>query len=666
MYECPAYCEWSRAAEKCYDKVVTPQREAAFDDCQRACENAQCTGFTTSRYVKDQSQTYSESLSRSMFKIHGLQIQKPLLTNYSLPIGSASATNLVQCVMWFHGACSGTGSPGWGVPNAATWGDQDNNLWVMDESITHLPVQVRFLQNNAGAFQLVFLSNDQKWPESSYMVLVLMVIVLVLSALVLLHVLLMSFACGSYGSVQYFQAVMSHKKGIIPTMIVILSFLAGLILLLVGYGNAFRVGADESIYCFLTALNVFLNILDVRKTNLDMYPAALPAPHVFVTFVWQTWLMQAEDVLEIVENGVIAHHCAASPQHLEGTLQNPSRDCPRLLCLYANFGNTAGSDLSYSPLVRANDDDDEEESDDDDDEESEDWGRFGCLHLVSNVVNQFPLLSLTTTAVRTLWEVFVLVGGNVDGTSMLVKILMTCGLSLVPTYVIARQWLTNKAKYGTFQFFRHNITIRKNDPWMKSLFITFGSTWFYCWAFYAVSWLYWKPRRFGGSNAQFDYDLPRYFELTSVNVLCMLANLFQFRKPTENLYPPTWEDVIPLKLERSDAIVSHDQMMERVENAYIACRIGHTDRHLRKIVREADWHHLDALYSKFGTESMEEQERTVRDCVNISFCWLLVLLVLGVLHFSSNFSQNGFGLHRDRSGFVPVPEVLSEATGMYR
>lgn len=214
--------------------------------------------------------------------------------------------------------------------------------------------------------------------------------------------------------------------------------------------------------------------------------------------------------------------------------------------------------------------------------------------------------------------------------------MMTAFLLVPPMTVVVRENISNFHPYGSCQYFRHTICIRKDDPYQRALFITFGSTVLYSWLVYAVSWLYFMPDGLGGSIAQFDYDIRHFFSLTTTSCLCVLASSFQTRKPTENLYPPQWTDLLKL-CNNWDVIVPHEQILEHVENTYISYNLTGYDQHLRKCVKEEDWHILDKVYERSGLESTEQQDETSHSCFYISCCWLVGLVSIGVLHLLANF-----------------------------
>merc|ERR1719362_110519 len=148
---------------------------------------------------------------------------------------------------------------------------------------------------------------------------------------------------------------------------------------------------------------------------------------------------------------------------------------------------------------------------------------------------------------------------------------------------------------------------------------------------------------------------------SALPVMALAINALQTRKPTENLYPPEQQrDPIPLKLHCIDSTIQHEQILERVENAYIAHKIGklgnHSD-HLLKVVDKDKIPLLDELYSQFGSE-VEERSEVWKQCRSISCVWISVHLIFGILHFWANAAVNSWtfsyeGAHQGT--FLPWP-----------
>lgn len=86
--------------------------------------------------------------------------------------------------------------------------------------------------------------------------------------------------------------------------------------------------------------------------------------------------------------------------------------------------------------------------------------------------------------------------------------------------------------------------------------------------------------------------------------LLFFINFLKLRKLNEDLYPPlTGAPTVYLKLQCFDWSANAEDMLERVENAFVAFKLAGNRAHLDGVVEQSDQAFLEKIYAQFGAEA---------------------------------------------------------------
>lgn len=163
---CTKPCTWSVAALSCSEEYLPSE---GIRTCRHMCERSRnCIGCRVTNQVRDKKNSQCCEAAcplhpagfnllhlfrtSSNDKSHTWHVRRlPAKTNISLTKRQARSDSLVDCILWFHGACSGLGSKGWGIHHYKSWCGTNGNLWIPRSSRTYLPPDATSMQSNAEA-----------------------------------------------------------------------------------------------------------------------------------------------------------------------------------------------------------------------------------------------------------------------------------------------------------------------------------------------------------------------------------------------------------------------------------------------------------------------------------------------------------------------------------
>jgi len=336
---------------------------------------------------------------------------------------------------------------------------------------------------------------------------------------------------------------------------------------------------------------VLPNVLDFRKVNANLYTrSAVKHSNVRLKLTWsQVLFCHSEEILVQVENAALAHQvasadCSSASTALHEILEN-REDINHILETFKSFGTENKKEnlqkFKGEPTHTLQ------------------FPRFwkvlaSLLQMKANamvVIGEISFVELWAAYTfpvqntRVTWKIYPKV-------KLFKTLFYTACISLFAETVYSVT-LGNPYKYGTLQFYWKIIMLKRTNAGFALYWATTSCFFLFIWCIvapYCVSYFH------GGEF------VPTYYWLTGKMAFLLIVNATQTRKVATFLYPMEMpSEEIFLNLKSMDFLTPAEDILERVENAYIIKVFQGDNEYLKAVINVTQYHDsLAAIYSQFG------------------------------------------------------------------
>jgi len=468
----------------------------------------------------------------------------------------------LTCTLWKDGACLNDASPGF-----------EDGLWPVNGA--YFPAEVQRTRSISGMISFLW-QNKSGLGQYFYLSSLLLSLSCMVCAAAIVSTVQMFWNKHPYGTLQFLQEVVKKKKSSVwKGFSTLATFACFMNFAVIVYLCIKELASPELLLAPLLAM---VNVVDLQRFNRDLHPDDLSSIiPVYLELPRYFFVMTSEQLLEMVENGVLAHYFARNDEPFRQIFKNVDGQLvENIMDIYTRFGvGMEPKKGSYLPCLADM--------------------PLGLLAKVLNGIVQSKAYIAVGAAgwvmVNTGFSFFYAVVqapipafDKTYGFQMGFHVLIACFVLSYP-YVLV---LDNPFPYGSFQYFQKVVSTKKKFTLFKRFFpISMGIAGFML----AIALAF--------SNGCELVLLNRM----GLSLFMLVVNAIHTVKFTQDYYPsPYTTDIVFLKLTMFDhAAASAEQILDRVENAFIAWKLTDNPEHLDGLIRNEDRDSMVAIMSHIGT-----------------------------------------------------------------
>jgi len=279
--------DFEEALRYCYHLAPLPGVPSAVDWCREACySDSQCQGFQLSQ----------------------LEVTSDWLT----------------CTLWKDGACFNDASPGF-----------EDGLWPVNGA--YFPAEVQRTRSFSGMIYFLW-QNKLGLGQYFYLASLLLSMSCMVCAAAIVSIVQMYANKYSYGTLQFLQEVVKRKKGWVWRGFFYLATFTCFMNFVVIVYLYFKELASPTL--LLAPCLAMVNIVDLQRFNRDLHPDDLSSTiPVYLELPGYFFVMTSEQLLEMVENGVLAHYFAQNDEPFRQIFKNVDGQLvEHIMDIYTRFG----------------------------------------------------------------------------------------------------------------------------------------------------------------------------------------------------------------------------------------------------------------------------------------------------------------------------------------